>query len=50
MFLPLTLVEFNGRTVLAVACACGEPIVRGKVLEFEDGNVMLCHEECLARL
>lgn len=49
-FLPLTILQYNGRTVLAFACACGEAIERGAVIEFEDGNVMVCHQDCLERL
>ena len=49
-FLPLTILQYEGRTVLAFACACGEPIERGAVIEFEDGSVMVCHEACLERL
>jgi hypothetical protein len=49
-FLPLTILQYNGRTVLAFACACGEPIERGAVIELEDGHVMVCHQHCLDRL
>ena len=49
MFLPLTLVSVGDRSILAVECACGEPIQRGKLVEF-DRAYMLCHEDCLERL
>ena len=49
MFLPLTLVTVGDRSILAVECACGEPIKRGMLIEF-DRAYMLCHEACLIRL
>jgi hypothetical protein len=49
MFLPLTLVSVGDRSILAVECACGEPIERGMLVEFETAY-MLCHEACLAAL
>jgi hypothetical protein len=49
MFLPLTMVTVDGRTVLAVECACGVPLNRGILVEF-DGTWMLCHSDCLERI
>jgi hypothetical protein len=51
MFLPLTIVTVEGRTVLAVECACGAPIDRGVLVEFEASHAcMLCHHDCLERV
>lgn len=46
MFLPLTIVTVEDRTILAVECACGEPISSGILVEF-DSAWMLCHRDCV---
>jgi|tagenome__1003787_1003787.scaffolds.fasta_scaffold12479329_1 hypothetical protein len=49
MFLPLTIVTVEGRTILAVECACGVRLDRGVLVEFS-GTWMLCHQDCLDRV
>jgi hypothetical protein len=49
VFLPLTIVTVDDRTILAVQCACGDPIDSGILLEF-DSTWMLCHRACVERI
>ena len=51
MFLPLTIVTVDGRTSLAVECACGFPVENGVLVEFDAAYTwMLCHQDCIEAL